>query len=322
LTRFVIKRIAGMLGVLVAVSILVFLIFNVIPGGDPALRMAGRRPTQENIVQIRKKWGFDRPYWVQYGDMLDHLFIKRDMISYQDQTPVLPTIQRGIPRTLSLAIGAAIIWTMFGIGIGVISGVQQGRFADRALTILSLGGISTPIFWLGAVLLYLLTFRWHDSPLFNWIPAGGYVPFAQSPLQWAEHLALPWIVLSVVSIGFYARVVRASLIETQSADYVRTARAMGLSRRRVLSRHVLRTSLIPVVTLLGLDFGAAVGGTVILIEPIFGIEGVGQYAQESVTHLDLPPLMALTLYGAFFVVLCNTFVDVAYAWLDPRIRLE
>jgi peptide/nickel transport system permease protein len=322
LTRFLIKRLAGMIGVLFAVSVLVFLIFNVIPGGDPALRLAGRRPTQENIAQIRQKWGFDRPYWVQYGDMLDQLFVKRDMISYQDQTPVLPTIQRGIPRTLSLAVGAAIIWTMFGIAIGVISGVQQGRFADRALTILALGGISTPIFWLGAVLLYLLTFRWHDSPLFGWIPAGGYVPFAESPLQWAEHLALPWIVLSVVSIGFYARVVRASLIETQSADYVRTARAMGLSRRRVLSRHVLRTSLIPVVTLLGLDFGAAVGGTVILIEPIFGIEGVGQYAQESVTHLDLPPLMALTLYGAFFVVLINTFVDVAYAWLDPRIRLE
>ena len=303
MTRFVLKRIAGMLGVLFAVSVLVFLIFNVIPGGDPALRMAGRRPTQENIIQIRKKWGFDRPYWVQYGDMLDHLFIKRDMISYQDQTPVLPTIQRGIPRTLSLAVGAAIIWTMFGIAIGVISGVQQGRFADRALTILALGGISTPIFWLGAVLLYLLTFRWHASPLFNWIPAGGYVPFAESPGQWAAHLALPWIVLAVVSIGFYARVVRASLIETKSADYVRTARAMGLSQRRVLARHVLRTSLIPVVTLLGLDFGAAVGGTVILIEPIFGIEGVGQYAQESVTHLDLPPLMALTLYGAFFVVL-------------------
>ena len=317
-----IKRVAGMLGVLFAVSVLVFLIFNVIPGGDPALRLAGRQPTQENIRQIRKDWGFDRPFWVQYGDMIDHLFVKRDLICYQDQTPVLPTIERGIPRTLSLAIGAAVIWTIFGIGIGVISGLQQGRFADRTLTVLAMVGISTPIFWLGAVLLYLLTFRWHDSPLFNWIPTGGYVPFAESPLQWAAHLALPWIVLSVVSIGFYSRVVRASLIETQSADYVRTARAMGLSGRRVLSRHVLRTSLIPVVTLFGLDFGAAVGGTVILIEPIFGIEGVGQYAQESVTHLDLPPLMALTLYGAFFVVLFNAFVDVAYAWLDPRIRLE
>jgi peptide/nickel transport system permease protein len=321
-TRFALKRLGGMAGVLVAVSIAVFVIFNVIPGGDPALRLAGRRPTQENIIQIRKKWGFDRPYWVQYGDMLDHLFVKRDMISYQDQTPVLPTIERGIPRTLALAVGAAVIWTIFGIGIGVISGVQQGRFADRALTILALGGISTPIFWLGSVLLYLLTFRWHASPLFNWVPAGGYVPIAQDPLQWAAHLAIPWLVLSVVSIGFYARVVRASLIETRSADYVRTARAMGLSPSRVLARHVLRTSLIPVVTLLGLDFGAAVGGTVILIEPIFGIEGVGQYAQESVTHLDLPPLMALTLYGAFFVVLCNALVDLAYAWLDPRIRLD
>jgi peptide/nickel transport system permease protein len=300
-TRFVLKRFAGMAGVLVAVSIAVFVIFNVIPGGDPALRLAGRRPTQENIVQIRQKWGFDRPYWVQYAKMMDHLFISRDMISYQDQTPVLPTIRRGIPRTLSLAVGAALIWTIFGIGIG---------------------GISTPIFWLGSVLLYLLTFRWHASPFFNWVPAGGYVPIAQDPLQWAAHLAIPWLVLSVVSIGFYARVVRASMIETRSRDYVRTARAMGLSQRRVLARHVLRTSLIPVVTLLGLDFGAAVGGTVILIEPIFGIEGVGQYAQESVTHLDLPPLMALTLYGAFFVVLCNAIVDIAYAWLDPRIRLD
>ena len=194
-----------------------------IPGGDPALRMAGRRPTQENIIQIRKKWGFDRPYWVQYGDMLDHLFIKRDMISYQDQTPVLPTIQRGIPRTLSLAVGAAIIWTIFGIAIGVISGVQQGRFADRALTILALGGISTPIFWLGAVLLYLLTFRWHASPLFNWIPAGGYVPFAESPGQWAAHLALPWIVL----VGRLDRLLRARRAGLADRDAVGRLRAHG-----------------------------------------------------------------------------------------------
>ena len=136
-----------------------------------------------------------------------------------------------------------------------------------------------------------------------------------------SHLLLPWICLSVVSIGFYSRVVRSSLIETRSADYVRTARALGLSQRRVLLRHTLRTSLIPVVTLFGLDFGAAVGGTVILVEPIFGLQGVGQYAQESVAHLDLPPLMALTLYGAFFVVLFNALVDVAYRVLDPRIRV-
>jgi peptide/nickel transport system permease protein len=209
---------------------------------------------------------------------------------------------------------------VFGVTIGVISGLHQGRWIDRGLTGVSLAGVSIPIFWLGAVLLYLLTFKYHGSILFSWIPPGGYVPITENPGEWATHLVLPWITLAVVSIGFYARVVRNSLLETRHADYVRTARAKGLSGRRVLLRHTLRTSLIPVVTLFGLDFAAAVGGTVILIEPIFGLEGVGQYAQESVAHLDLPPLMALTLYGAFFVVIVNAVVDIAYLWLDPRAR--
>jgi peptide/nickel transport system permease protein len=319
---FILRRMLGLVVVLFAISLAVFVIFNVIPGGDPALRLAGRHPTQENIRQIRRDWGFDKPLYVQYGDMMERLFIKRDLISYQDQTPVMPTIERGIPRTLSLAVGAALIWLVTGIAIGVASGVHQGRWLDRILTVLALVGVSIPIFWLGAVLLYLLTFRYHSWAVFSWVPPGGYVGFTTSPLQWAEHLLLPWIVLAVVSIGFYARVVRASLLEVRSQDYVRTARAKGLRDRRVLIQHTLRNCLIPVVTLFGLDFGAAVGGTVILIEPIFGIEGVGQYAQESVAHLDLPPLMALTLYGAFFVVVVNTFVDLAYAWLDPRTRIQ
>jgi peptide/nickel transport system permease protein len=310
----------GLAAVMFAISLMVFAIFNVIPGGDPALRLAGRHPTQQNIRQIRHDWGFDKPLYVQYADMMDRLFIRRDLISYQDQTPVLPAVERGIPRTLSLAAGAGLIWLTFGIAIGVASGLHQGRWLDRVLTVLALAGISIPIFWLGAVLLYLLTFRWHSNPLVSWIPPGGYVPLTQDPLAWASHLVLPWITLAVVSIGFYARVVRSSLLDVQHQDYVRTARAKGLSGLRVLVRHTLRTSLIPVVTLFGLDFGAAVGGTVILIEPIFGLEGVGQYAQESVAHLDLPPLMALTLYGAFFVVIFNTLVDVAYLWLDPRSR--
>jgi peptide/nickel transport system permease protein len=320
MVRAVMIRMVGLVAVLVAISLAVFVIFNVIPGGDPALRLAGRHPTQENIRQIRHDWGFDRPLYIQYADMMDRLFIKRDMISYQDQTPVLPAIERGVPRTLSLAIGAAVIWLFFGIAIGVLSGIYQGRFLDRVLTVVALAGVSIPIFWLGAVLLYLLTFKYRTFPLFSWIPGFGYVPFTQDPLGWAKHLVLPWITLAVVSIGFYARVVRNSLLETRHQDYVRTARAKGLSPLRVLVRHTLRTCLIPVVTLFGLDFGAAVGGTVILIEPIFGLEGVGQYAQESVAHLDLPPLMALTLYGAFFVVLFNTLADLAYLWLDPRSR--
>lgn len=316
---FLAKRLVGLVAVLFAVSVITFVIFNVIPGGDPALRMAGRHPTKQAIANINKDWGFDQPLYKQYLAMMDHIFIKRDLISYQDQTEVLPTIARGIPRTLSLAIGAALLWLVFGIAMGVASGLYQGGWTDRVMTILAMTGISMPIFWLGAVLLYLITYKYRELPVLSWFPAGGYAPISD-PVEWVRHLILPWITLSIVSIGFYARVVRNSLLETSSADYVRTATAMGLSRRRVLFRHTLRTSLIPVVALFGLDFGAAVGGLVILVEPIFGLQGVGQYAQSSVAHLDLPPLMALTLYGAFFVVVFNALVDIAYAWLDPRTR--
>jgi peptide/nickel transport system permease protein len=320
MTRFIIRRLVGLVAVLFAISVLVFLLFNVIPGGDPALRLAGRHPTQQNIEQIRQDWGFDRPLPVQYADMINHLVIKRDIISYQDQTPVIPTIERGIPRTLSLGIGAAIIWLFVGVALGVLSGLYEGRLPDRIISVVALTGISIPIFWLGAVLLYLLTYRWHDFWLFSWIPIGGYASWSD-PWEWSKHLFLPWLVLSTTAIGFYSRVVRASMLESRSADHVRTARAMGLSSSRVLWRHVLRTGLIPVVTLFGLDFAATIGGTVILIEKVFGIGGVGQYAQESVQHLDLPPLMAITLYGAALVVVMSAVVDIAYAFLDPRIRV-
>lgn len=320
--RWLVRRIFGLVLVLFLLSVLVFVIFNVIPGGDPAVRMAGRHPSPEAIAQIRKDWGFDQPIWVQYGHMMNRLFIQHDLISYQDQTAVLPTIWRGMPKTLSLSIGAAIIWLFFGVLFGVVSGLKRGRWPDSALTVVAMAGISTPIFWLGAVLLYLLTFKWHDFPLFTWIPSGGYVNLTADPLQWAAHLFLPWICLSVVSIGFYSRVVRSSLLETQSEDYVRTAHAMGLQRMRVLLRHTLRTSLIPLVALFALDFGAVVGGTVILVEPVFGINGIGAYAQQSVAHLDLPPLMALTLYGGFFIVIAGAVADLAMTFVDPRIRLD
>jgi peptide/nickel transport system permease protein len=320
MARFLVRRLVGLAVVLFAISVLVFVIFNVIPGGDPALRLAGRRPTQENIRQIRKTWGFDKPVPVQYLVMMRKLFTGHDFISYQNQTPVLPTIERGIPRTLSVAIGAGAIWLLFGIALGVLSGVFQGRWLDHLLTAVALIGISTPVFWLGAVLLYLLTFKYHSVGVFSWIPAGGYVGI-KHPLAWAEHLFLPWISLAAVEIGFYSRVVRSSLLDARAKDYVRTARAKGVPGWRVLVMHTLRNSLLPVVTLFGLDFGAAVGGTVILVEPVFGIEGVGQYAQESVAQLDLPPLIALTLYGAFFVVIFNTLVDLIHPLLDPRVRI-
>lgn len=319
--RFWAKRLVSLVAVLFALSVITFVIFNVIPGGNPALRMAGRHPTPQLIANISQTWGFDQPIWTQYLDMMNKLLISHNLISYQNQIPVLPAIGRGIPETASLALGAAVIWLFFGVLFGVISGLNQGRWVDWIMTVLSMGGISVPIFWLGAILLYLLTFEFHSFFLFSWIPPGGYVHFGTSPLQWAAHLFLPWICLAVTSAGFYTRVVRNSLLEVRTEDYVRTARAMGLSPTRVLLRHVLRTALLPVMSLFAMDFGAAIGGTVILIEPVFGINGIGAYAEQAVLNLDLPPLMALTLYGGFFIVLTNTFADLLFTRLDPRIKI-
>jgi len=188
-------------------------------------------------------------------------------------------------------------------------------FTDRALTILALVGISMPVFWLAAMLLYYLSFK---VQLF---PTGSYVPLTEDPAQWLNHLILPWFTLAVLFIGFYSRVLRSNMLDVMNEDYVRTARAKGLSERQVRMRHVLRNSLIPIITLFGLDFGAVVGGGAILTETVYNIDGVGLYAGQAIGSLDLPPLMAVTMFGAFFIVFFNTVVDIVYAYLDPRIRL-
>jgi peptide/nickel transport system permease protein len=312
--RFVARRLVGMVAVLFACSILVFFIFNVIPGGDPAERLAGRNATPQLIANIREDWGFDRSLPVQYADMMEKIFTG-DLISYQNQENIIDRIREGIPITLSLSIGAAVIWMSFAIVFGYLSAVKAGKFTDRALTILALIGISMPVFFLGAVFLYYLTFK------VQIFPTGGYVPFTQSPWEWFTHLLLPWFTLAILFIGFYSRVLRSNMLDVYNEDYVRTARAKGLSERRVRIHHVLRNSMIPIITLFGLDFGAVVGGGAIITELIFNLNGVGQYAGEAIGNLDLPAVMAVTLFGAFFIVLLNTMVDIAYAWLDPRIRL-
>jgi peptide/nickel transport system permease protein len=312
--RFVARRLVGMVAVLFACSILVFFIFNVIPGGDPAERLAGRNATPQLIDNIRHDWGFDRSLPVQYADMMRKIFTG-DLISYQNQENVIDRIKRGIPITLSLSIGAAVIWMAFAIVFGYLSAVKAGKFLDRALTILALIGISMPVFFLGAVFLYYLTFK---TQIF---PTGGYVPFSQDPWGWFTHLVLPWLTLAILFIGFYSRVLRSNMLDVYNEDYVRTARAKGLTERQVRMRHVLRNSMIPIITLFGLDFGAVIGGGAIITELIFNLNGVGQYAGEAIGQLDLPAVMAVTLFGAFFIVFFNTMVDIAYAWLDPRIRL-
>ncbi len=312
--RFIVRRLVGMLLVLFMISILVFLIFNVIPNSDPAQRIAGKNATPQLVENISKDWGFDKSLPVQYWEMMKKVFTG-ELVSYSSQLNVDAQIVKGIPATFSLCIGAAVIWMAFGVWFGYLSAVKAGGFTDRALTILALAGISLPVFWLAAILLYYLTFK------VSLFPNGGYVPLLENPVDWAYHLILPWITLAVLYVGFYSRVLRSNMLDAMNEDYVRAARAKGLTEHRVRTRHVLRNSMIPIVTLFGLDFGAVIGGGAIITESIFNLQGVGQYAADSIGNLDLPPIMAVTLFGAFFIVLFNTIVDIAYAYLDPRIRL-
>ncbi len=311
--RFIVRRLLGMVLVLFAISVLTFLIFNVIPASDPARSMAGKNASPQLVANITEEWGFDEPLPQQYLTMMGKIF-SGDLISYEGREPVDERIVEGIPATVSLCVGAAVIWMFFGILFGYLAAVRAGGWLDRALTIVAVAGISMPVFWLAAILLNYLAY---ETGIF---PSYGYVEFVDEPLDWAYHLILPWVTLAIVYVGFYSRVLRSSMIDAMGEDYVRTARAKGLSERRVMSRHVMRNALIPIVTLFGLDVGALLGGA-ILIEGIFNLNGVGQYAFESVTNFDLPPTMAIVLYGAFFVVLFNALVDIAYAYLDPRVRL-
>jgi peptide/nickel transport system permease protein len=313
--RFVVRRLLQMVLVMFAVSVITFLIFNVIPNSDPAVRMAGRQAQQSTINEIRREWNFDDNIVVQYVTTMKKVF-SGDLQSYFTQLPVGEEIRKGLPRTLSLAIGAALLWMFVAICLGLYSAMRAGKFADRFLTILALVGISMPVFWVGALMSHYLGFK------LGWFPNGGYVELTEDPVDWAYHLILPWTALAILFIGFYSRVLRSNVLDTINEDYVRTARAKGLGERQIMVRHVLRNSMIPIVTLWGLDFGAVVGGGAILTETVFDLQGVGQYAAEAVGQLDVPPVLATTMFLAFFVVLMNAIVDILYAYLDPRIRLQ
>src|SRR5215469_945405 len=318
MVTFLIRRVFGMVIVLVLVSFITYVIFFKIPGGDPALRIAGKTATQANIESIRQKLGLEHNVIVQWWDMMKAL-LSGTLISYYDGTNVVQQIKAGIPATFSLCIGAAIIWVGFGVLVGVISAVKAGKAGDKAITALALVGISLPVAWLGLVLRYL--FCGENPNGLAWFPDGGYVPLTTNPWQWFYHLLLPWFTLAILFIGFYGRVLRSNILDTINEDFVRTAKAKGLSSRRILVKHTLRASLIPIVTLFGLDFAAVLGGGAIITEVVYNIQGVGYYAAQSIQTQDLPPLMGVTLYGAAFIVVFSTLVDVAYAYLDPRIRL-
>src|SRR3989440_6724376 len=304
MTAFIIRRLIGALLVLIAVSFITYLIFVKIPGGDPAFRTAGRTATAQNIEDIRQKLKLDAPFYEQYWAMMKSLF-SGSLVSYSSQLNVVDQIKAGIPATFSLCIGAAIIWLFFGILVGVISAVTAGRWSDRVITVLALIGISLPVFWLGLMARYSFA----QGHPFAFMPDGGYVPFTANPWQWFTHLLMPWWVLAVLFIGFYGRVLRSNILDTINEDYVRTAKAKGLPYKRVLIKHVLRNSLIPIVTLFGLDFAAVIGGSAVLTQTGVGLKSVGAYAAQAVPGLHPPPLLGGAIFATFFIVLFRVAAD-------------
>ncbi|MGH6939389.1 ABC transporter permease [Hypericibacter sp.] len=317
----VVQRVSQMLFVMFGISVLVFLIFFATPGSDPASRIAGRNASQETLAAVRADFGLDRPLPVQYVLMMKRLFITRDLTSFVNRGwKVVPAVMDVAPVTLSLVTGAAVLWVIGGIIIGLLAASTKGSWLDRGLMILGLIGVSMPVYWLGEVMNLLTQSRFHDSWLFSWVPPLGYKPLSEDPKGWFLTLIIPWITLAVLYMGLYGRVLRASLVEAGQEDYIRTARSKGLSETRIMIYHAFRTSLITVVTLFGLDFGALVGGAALLTEVVFGLQGVGKLTYDALLNLDLPVIMATVIYASFFVVLANAVVDLLYAFLDPRVR--
>jgi peptide/nickel transport system permease protein len=312
MTRFIIRRLVAMVLVIIAISILTFLLL--LGSGNQADRLAGKNATQAQVHQIEVKYGFDKPIYVQYIKTMGNIF-SGQAYSYTQGINVLQEVGRDFPATLSLAFGAGIIWLLTSILVGTLAAVKAGKYTDRVLTVISMAGVSFPPFFLGAVLLYFLGYK------ANIFPLGNYVPLTKDPVQWLLHLVLPWFTLSVLFVGFYSRVLRSTILDAINEDYVRTAHAKGLSDRQVLIRHVLRNSLIPIISLWGLDMAQVIGGGAILTESVFNLHGVGQLAAQSIGNLDIIPLLVIVILTAAFVVILAAIVDVIYAFLDPRIRL-
>jgi peptide/nickel transport system permease protein len=320
MARYIIRRLAGMVLLLILVSAVTFIVFNVFPSTDPAALRAGRQPSPEMIERIRVDLGLDRPLYEQFFDYIEGVFLHADFgRSYVSNVDVLEQIRQNLPATISLTIGGVVVWLTFGLSIGIISAVRHRTVFDRLSIGLSLIAISAPVYWLGLVALYLFAPDFGVLPLPFVGGQGSYVPFSQDPGKWFESLILPWFVLATTFAAVYARLLRGSLLDVLGEDYIRTARAKGLRERTVVLKHGVRSAITPVVTVLGLDIGILLGGA-ILTESVFNIPGVGRLAFDAINRGDLPIVQGTVLFGAFFIVIMNLIVDVLYAFLDPRVR--
>jgi peptide/nickel transport system permease protein len=316
--RYVVRRTLWVVVLLFVVSLLTFVIFYLFPSADPAVLRAGRSPSPERVEEIRKLLGLDRPWPVQFLDYVKNLVLHFDLgYSFHNDIPVRQAIFERLPATASLAVGGLVVWLTAGVGVGVISATRRGTLLDRVAMGGALVAISAPVYWLGLVSLYLFA---SDIGVLKLFPGqSSYVPLTEDPVRWFTSLLLPWFVLASTYAATYARLLRSSMIETLSQDYIRTARAKGLRERRVVMRHGLRAAITPIVTVAGLDLGVVLGGA-ILVESVFNIPGVGRQAFEAIQQADLPVIQGTVLFGAMFIVVANLVVDVLYAFLDPRVR--
>ncbi len=320
---FIIRRLLWMVVLLVLVSFITFIIFYTLPATDPAVLRAGRQPSEALIASIRETLGLDQPWYVQYAKYMERLVFHFDFgRSYQNNEDVRPLIFSRLPATLTLGIGAAILWVVAGVATGMLSAVKRGRWQDRTAMTLALIAISAPVYWLGLVALYLFSKDIGKLvPIFN--GQGSYPPTGTiftNPIAVTASLLLPWMVLASAFAASYARFMRANLIETMGEDYIRTARAKGLAEGAVVVKHGVRSAITPIVTLIGLDLGLLLAGAV-LTETVFNIPGVGRLAFQSIQQGDLPVVQGTVLLGAFFIITLNLIVDIIYARIDPRVRL-
>jgi peptide/nickel transport system permease protein len=316
--RYIIRRSLWVILLLLIVSAVTFLIFYALPSGDPAALRAGKSPSPEQLQQIRHTLGLDKPLYVQYWRYMKDIVLHFDFgYSYQNSQPVRTEMLQRLPATASLTIGAVVVWLLVGLPVGVISAVRSRSVLDRGTMGLALLAISAPVYWLGLMGLFFFSRDIGVIPIFP--GAGSYTPLSENPAKWFGSLLLPWLVLAASFAAFYARLLRSNLIDTMSQDYIRTARAKGLSERAVIWRHAVRAAITPIVTVLGLDIGILLGGS-ILTETVFNIPGIGRYAYEGIINSDLPVIQGTVLFGAFFIVVANLVVDIVYALLDPRVR--
>ena len=337
MTAYIIRRFISAIILILVVSFVTFVIFFEVPklGGQTTTQLAsqyvGRNPSPTAIQAVKKNLGFDQSIFVQYWDFTKGIFVGRTFkygpdaahcgvpcfgYSFKNHLPVWPDITSRVSVTLSLAIGAAVIWLVGGVTVGVISALRRGRPVDRISMTIALAGVSLPIFFTG--LLAKAIFVYGPSWL-NLYTDIHYVAFTDNPLKWAENLFLPWVTLAFLYAALYARLTRAGMLETMGEDYIRTARAKGLPERTVVLKHGLRAALTPIVTIFGLDFGLLLGGAV-LTERVFSLPGIGAYAFTAISNNDLPQILGVTLVAAFFVVFSNLIVDIVYAAVDPRVR--